>query len=426
MLSDNMWISKQGTRWGTVLCCLLLAAGARAENWPRFRGPNGQGLSDAEGIPTKWSQADYAWKVALPGGGHGSPVVWEDKVFVTCADEKSRRGVLLCLNGADGSERWRREQDLTKYPINSLNSYASPTPAVDADCVYVLWPASDKTTLAALTHEGKVVWAVDLDGVHARHGKGSSPIVAGQYVIVSHEQERNNEGAKSQWLAVEKRTGEVKWRVEEPPVSNASYSTPCIRRDGGAGTQVVFTSNAHGITGVDLETGRIVWTVDSVLPDRVVSSPVLAGDLVIGTCGQGGRGKRFTAVRPTGSGAAVAATEVYGLETRVVPYVPTSVFYEGRVFTFHDNGVVSCLAGESGKVLWSEKPAGRFYGSPICVSGVLYAMTIDGDVVVLRAGPAYELLAVNPLGEKSHATPAVGGGRLVLRTFSHLISIGPN
>ncbi|UCD48523.1 MAG: PQQ-binding-like beta-propeller repeat protein [Phycisphaerales bacterium] len=421
MLRDNTWMRQRGYRWAVALGCILLVCGARAENWPRFRGPNGQGLSEAQGIPTKWSEQDYNWKITLPGTGHSSPVIWDGKIFVTCADETSRRGFLLCLDGASGKELWRREQDLAKYPINRLNSYASPTPAVDADHVYVLWPASDETTLAAVTHGGEDVWAVKLDGVHARHGKGSSPIVYGDYVIVSHEQEKNNEGAKSQWVAFARKTGEVQWRMEEPPVSNASYSTPCIRRDGASGAEVVFASNAHGITGVDLKTGRIVWNVDGVLPDRVVSSPVLAGEMILATCGAGGRGKRFTAVRAAQSRA---AAEVYHLETRVVPYVPTSVVYEGWVFAFHDSGLVSCLARDSGEVLWSEKPAGRFFGSPICVSGILYAVTVDGAVVVLRAGPAYELLGINPLGETSHSTAAVGGGRLVLRTISHVFSIG--
>jgi outer membrane protein assembly factor BamB len=408
---------------GMVLSVLLVSV-APGENWPRFRGPNGQGISEARGIPTKWSEQDYRWKITLPGGGHSSPVVWGDRVFVTCADATTRRGVLLCLSADDGRELWRQEQDLTRYPLNGLNSYASPTPALDAERVYALWPSGDETVLKAFSHGGGEAWTLRLGGVHVRHGQGSSPMVYGDYVIVSHEQERNNDGVTSQWLAIERNTGQVKWRREEPSVENASYSTPCVFRSEGGPAQLVFTSNAHGVTGVDPETGNVVWTVDSVLPDRVVSSPVIAGDFVMGTCGQGGRGKRLAAVRPRHDGAAFAATESYGLETRIVPYVPTSLAYQGLLFAFHDNGVVSCLKSDTGETVWSEKPAGRFYGSPICVNGVLYCVTIEGEVVALEAGPTYKLLAVNPLGEKSHATPAVGGGRLYLRTVSHLIALG--
>jgi len=288
--------------------------------------------------------------------------------------------------------------------------------------VYLLWPAKDETILAALTHEGKEVWTTTLSGVHARHGKGSSPIVYGAHVIVPHEQEGKGEGVTSQWLGVDRMTGKVAWRVEEPPVKNSSYSTPCIYRDKEGRAQVVFASNAHGLTAVDPGTGDILWQVDSVLGDRVVSSPVLAGKFVIATCGEGGRGKRLTAVRPPQENG--AAREAYHLTGKVVPYVPTSVAHDGLLFTFHDNGLISCLDIETGAALWSEKPAGRFYGSPICVNGVLYGVTREGEVVVLRAGRAYELLGVSPVGEKSHASPAVGDGRLYVRTFSHLVCIG--
>jgi outer membrane protein assembly factor BamB len=114
------------------------------------------------------------------------------------------------------------------------------------------------------------------------------------------------------------------------------------------------------------------------------------------------------------------------MERGVVSYVPTAVVHEGLLFLFHDQGTVSCLRAHTGEVLWSHKPAGRYYGSPICVNCRLYAMTVDGDVVVLWAGPKYELLAVNPLGEKTQATPAIANGRMYLRTFSHLICVGGN
>ena len=156
----------------------------------------------------------------------------------------------------------------------------------------------------------------------------------------------------------------------------------------------------------------------------LVSSPVLLNGSVAGTCGQGGRGIRLAVVKPAVAGGSSESREVYGLKSRTVPYVPTSVAQDGFLFTFHDGGVVSCLRGDTGEVVWSEKPAGRFYGSPVCVNGVLYCITIDGDVVVLEAAATYKLLAVNPLGEKSHATPAVAAGRMYLRTLTQLICVG--
>jgi outer membrane protein assembly factor BamB len=404
---------------------LILGVSGRAENWPRFRGPNGQGLGDARTIPVKWSVQDYNWEIELPGRGHSSPVVWDDKVFVTSADEKGLKGTLLCVSASDGRELWRKEYRLNKVEMNTLNSYASATPALDAEHVYLFWPGMEETTLAALTHDGREVWTIKLPGIHARHGVGSSPIVCGEHVIITREQDqKSGDDVASVWLAVDRRTGQTRWRYEHPENANGSYSTPCTYRGRGGREQLLFTSNSHGIAALDPATGGLLWKTPEALPARVVSSPVIAGGLIVATCGQGGRGVRLAAVKPPESGASAPATEVYGLERGIVSYVPTAVVHDGLLFLFHDQGTVSCLRAATGEVLWSEKPAGRYYGSPVCVDGRLYCITIDGDVVVLQAGPKYELLAANPLGEKSHATPAVADERMYLRTYSHLISIG--
>ena len=179
------------------------------------------------------------------------------------------------------------------------------------------------------------------------------------------------------------------------------------------------------MTGVDPNTGKVLWEMESTCPSRVVSSPVIADGLLIGTCGDGSSGKCLFAVRPGTSDKAVPAKQAYKIEGSTTPYVPTSLAKEGLLFTFHDRGQVSCLRSATGEKLWREKPAGRFFGSPVWVDGKLYCITMDGEVVVIRAADKYELLAVNPLGEKSHATPAVAGGRMYLRTYSHLFCIGP-
>ncbi len=136
-------------------------------------------------------------------------------------------------------------------------------------------------------------------------------------------------------------------------------------------------------------------------------------------------GKRLIAIRPGTGDKASQPVEAYKIDSSSTPYVPTSLARGGLLFTFHDRGYVSCLRSATGEDLWREKPGGRFYGSPVWVDGKLYCITREGDVVVIKAGASYELLAVNALGEKSHATPAVAGGRMYLRTYSHLISIGP-
>ncbi len=161
-----------------------------------------------------------------------------------------------------------------------------------------------------------------------------------------------------------------------------------------------------------------------MLPARVVSSPVIAGDLLIGACGKGSAGKQLVAVRAGSGGNSKRPEVVYICAGKSAPYVPTSLAKDGLLFTFHDQGDVSCLRIDTGEVLWCEKPGGKFYGSPIWVNGLLYCINRQGNVLVIKAAPTYELLATNSLGEKSQATPAVADGKMYLRTYSHLISIG--
>jgi len=398
---------------------------SKGQQWSRYRGPNGQGISYAKNIPVKWTQKDYNWKVSLPGGGHSSPVLWGDKVFVTSSDQKTDYGYLLALRASDGKILWQKQYSLASYRPNPRNSYAAATPAVDVDYVYVLWPTPTETILIALDHEGEEIWKRTFEGVYCQHGAGGSPIVFDDIVVFTHEHEKSTKDARSAWIAVDRKTGRIRWELERQTGPKTSYSTPCLYSPQTDTTQLIFTSNSHGITGVNPRKGTVIWEAESVLPARVVSSPVIAGQLLIGSCGDGSRGKCLVAVNPVANGESFKPAEAYIVDSSTAPYVPTSLANEGLLFTFHDTGYVSCLRSATGEQLWREKPAGKFFGSPVWVSGKLYCITTAGEVVVIRAASTYELLAVNPLGERSHATPAVAYGKIYLRTFSNLISIGP-
>ena len=404
---------------------ILWASVSQGQEWTRFRGPNGQGISDAKTIPVKWTEKDYNWKVELPGGGHSSPVLWGEKLFVTSGDQKVGHGVLLALRVSDGSVLWQKQYTPTVYRMNKLNSYATATPAVDEDRIYVLWTSPEETILTALNHAGTEVWKRMFEGVRCQHGAGSSPIVHDDMVIFTHEHENSSsKDARSIWVALDRKTGETRWTLDRQTGPKTSYSTPCVYTPATGAPQLIFNSNAHGMTGVDPGTGKVIWEVTSAFPARVVSSPVIADGLLIGTCGDGGSGKCLTAIRPGSSDGSIQPKEAYIIDSGRRPYVPTSVARDGLLFTFHDGGYVSCRNSATGKQLWEEKPAGRFFSSPVLADGVLYCITMDGDVVVVRAADIYELLTVNPLGETSHATPAIAGGRMYLRTYSHLFSVG--
>ena len=417
--------TRQALRILLITFVISFSSISKGQQWSRYRGPNGQGISYAQNIPVKWTQKDYNWKVSLPGGGHSSPVLWGDKIFVTSGDINTDNGYLLALRASDGKILWQKQYSLTSYRPNSRNSYATATPAIDADHVYVLWPTPKETILAALDHDGEEIWERTFEGVYCQHGAGGSPIVFDDIVVFTHEHEHSTKDTPSSWIAVDRKTGRTRWELERQTGPKTSYSTPCLYSPQTDTTQLIFTSHSHGITSVDPRKGTVIWEAESVLPARVVSSPVIAGRLLISSCGDGSRGKCLVAVNPVKNGESFKPTEVYTVDRNTAPYVPTSIANEGLLFTFHDSGYVSCLRSATGEQLWREKPAGKFFGSPVWVRGKLYCITTAGEVVVIRAASNYELLAVNPLGERSHSTPAVADGSMYLRTFSNLISIGP-
>jgi len=407
----------------SLLFGILLTSVVQGQEWTRFRGPNGQGISQAQTIPVKWTEQDFNWKVKLPAGGHSSPVIWKDKVFVTCENPESAGGILLTLDVSDGHTLWKKQYKLTAYKHHRDNNYAAATPVVNADHVYVLWQTSKEVIIAAIDHSGRDIWQRTFPGIYSRFGPGTSPMLFNDIVVFTHEHWEGGKEYQSSWIALDRKTGQTLW-TRQRGNSQISYSTPCVYSPETGEHQLIFTSQAHGITGVDPHTGKVMWELQPVLPARVVSSPVIAGDLLIGACGKGSAGKQLVAVRAGSGGNSRQPEVVYTRTGKSAPYVPTSLAKNGLLFTFHDQGDVSCLRIDSGEVLWCEKPGGKFYGSPIWVNSLLYCINREGNVLVIKAATTYELLASNSLGEKSQATPAVADGRMYLRTYSHLISIG--
>jgi len=385
--------------------------------WSRFRGPDGAGASDATAIPVAWTEKDFHWRVKLPGGGHGSPAVWGEKIFVLCSDGSDATRILACIGLADGKIMWERRYGSKTHRINRDNNYAASTPAADEERVYATWTAPEEVTLVALDHGGKEVWRHNLGPFKSEHGSGTSPIVFGDKLILANDQLE-----KSSIIALDRKTGETRWRVERKAES-VSYATPCVYRPEGGAPELIFTSTAHGVTSIDPETGALNWEFAAAFPLRVVGSPAVAGGLIVGACGTGGVGKRFVAVRPGSKKESREPRLGYDLR-KEIPYVPTPFGKGDLLFLLTDQGLARCLRAATGEEVWRESLNARFYGSFVCAGDRLYAMSRDGEVIVLKASETFELLARNPIGEGSHATPAIAGGALILRTYNHLMSIG--
>jgi outer membrane protein assembly factor BamB len=408
---------------GLVICFATLGLSpiASAQQWMRFRGPNGQGQCDsADSIPTEWTQADYNWKVKLPGIGHSSPVIWQDKVFLTSGDTESGTRYVVCHSTVDGKELWKKEYAAGSHHVHKFNSFASSTPALDEKRVYVAWATPEEITLLALTHDGDEAWRKNLGAFKSEHGFGTSPIVVDGMVIMTNDQE----GEDRFLIALDAASGEQRWKIPRKYADNRqnlSYATPCVR-ETAAGRELIVCSWAHGISSHNLQTGSMNWE-SPVFKLRPVGSPVLVGDLIFGNCGEGSGKNTVVAIKPSEI-AGQAPEVVYTKERSISPYVPTLCAAGDLVFLWGDKGIVTCLDGPTGRTHWTQRVGGNFYGSPVRVGDRIYCMSTDGDVLVLAADSKYKLLAKNSLGEPTRATPAIADGRMYLRTESHLISIG--
>lgn len=402
-----------------VVPLVLLASCSRlgAEEWSGFRGPSGTGISDAKTIPVRWAEKDCNWKVKLPATGHSSPVLWGKRMFLTCADTKTAERTILCLDTADGGIVWQQDYPSRIYRHHRDNSFASSTPAVDAEGVYITWTTPNEVTLLALNHGGREKWRRDLGPFKSMHGSGTSPIVFDDLVVLANDQQ-----GKAYLIAVDRMTGRTRWHVERRSGLTPA-STPCIYHPEGGEPELIFTSTAHGITSIDPASGKINWEVDDVFLDRCVGSPVFVHDLIIASYGFGNRGTRLVAVRPGSKNRNTEPKLVYDI-TESVPLVPTPIAKDDLLFLWADNGDVTCVHVATGKQIWRESLDGSFYGSPVCVNNRLYCISKKGEVFVLAASDKFRLLARVPLGQRSYATPAVGEGVMYIRTYSHLMSIG--
>jgi outer membrane protein assembly factor BamB len=390
---------------------------APAQEWTRFRGPNGTGISPAKTIPAAWTDKDFNWKLPLPGAGHSSPVLWGDKIFITSGDEGSHQVDVICVSAIAGQVLWQKAFPFAPYRKHNYNSFASGSPAVDAQRVYISWTVPARYILMALDHEGRKVWEKDLGPFVSQHGGGTSPIVYEDKVILANEQDGD-----SFVVAVDAATGQTRWQTPRQ-TSQTVYSTPCIFQPKAGSPALILNSQSHGISALDPANGKVLWEFASAFDKRTVSSPIVAAGLLIGSCGSGGGGNYLVAVRPGDPEKNRKPELAYSIR-RAAPYVPTSVCVGDLLYLWGDGGIVSCVQAATGEVKWQERVGGDFFGSPIWVDGRLFCVSSRGEVVVVEASDHFRLLAKNPLGELTRSTPAVAGGRMYIHTSQHLVSIG--
>jgi outer membrane protein assembly factor BamB len=398
-----------------LVVAFLLAAGSipRAEDWPQFRGPTGQGHSTEHGVPIEWSESHgVVWKAAVPGLGWSSPVVAGGRVWLTTA-VKDRGGSLRVL--AFEVDTGREVVDTEVFhvrsgdPINPKNSLASPTPIIDGDRVYVHFGASGT---AAVTTSGQILWKTRLL-YESQHGNGGSPALYGDLLIVSCD------GSDQAFVAaLDVRTGKVRWRTDRRQPWDQAYSTPLEIRVGDRDQLV--SVGAYRAAAYDPRSGQEIWRVSYDTGFSNVPRPVFGHGLVY--IATGFQQPSLLAVRPDGSGD-VTRTHVAWVLRRAAPLTPSPLLVGDELYVVSDTGIASCLDATTGAIVWQQRLSGNYSASPVFADGRIYLLSEEGVATVIAPGRQFRLLATNTLDGATLASMAVSGGSIFIRTSTHLYRI---
>lgn len=402
--------------------CCLLSQSVSADNWAQWRGPSLNGVAAGKGYPTKWSQTENVqWKVPLPGRGASTPIVWEDRIFLTCGVDGMN--TVLCFDRS-GKEQWRTSVGTERAGKHKKGSGSNPSTSTDGKHVFAYFKSGD---LACLDYGGKVVWQHQLsyDPESLWWDLGSSPVLTQDYVVVAVMVT-----GPSYVVAFDKRTGKQAWKqdrnVPAPVEAAQSYSTPSVVT-GANGKETIYILGADYVTAHDAHNGKELWRVGSLNPEqdgyfRSICSPVVSDGIVIAPYA---RGKTITAIRTGGSGD-VTQSHVLWTKEGLGADVPTPIAVDGKVYVCTDGGELACLDIQSGKELWRyevEKNRNKFTPSPILADGRLYLTREDGTTFVLAPGDKLNVLAINEVKEFTVATPVFVDHRILLRTYDHLYCI---
>ncbi|MGN6135151.1 MAG: outer membrane protein assembly factor BamB family protein [Aureliella sp.] len=412
------------TRRFLLACCLAAATCSTAlaeTNWNRFRGPNGLGVLDQSSVPLPWTDNDVAWTAKLPGKGHGSPIIQGENVYLLSADPDTAERYVLSFDLKSGKERWRKSYPSVTHKLHARSSYASSTPCADNDAVYVTWGAPDSTIVKAYSHAGDELWTRDLGRSVSQHGYGGSPMLAGDRLILLNSQDALElppgvAPGQTMVVALDCKSGKTIWETPRE-TTRVCYGVPAIMQDASGRDLLIMAETGDGIFALDAQSGAPVWN-RRTFTKRSVSSPLIVGDLIIGTEGSGGGGNVLFAVD------AKRNHEVVFDVRKAAPYVPTPVAKGDLMFLWSDTGIVSCVQVPSGELLWSQRIGGNVSSSPIIVGDKLIGIADDGTVTILAADRSFKELGQIKLGETIRSTPAAREDCLLIRTESTLLRVG--
>jgi outer membrane protein assembly factor BamB len=381
-------------------------------NWPRFRGPSGQGEAVGAAPPAEWDNAgkNVLWRTHVPNHGNSSPVVWGDRIFVTSANDKGGDRAVHCYDRNDGHLRWTAPVParVPEPSVRDKNGFATSTPVTDGERVIAFLGSCG---LVCFDFAGHLQWQYADFKVRSTHGTGSSPLLYEDLVILIQDQSQ----ADSVFLALNKRTGKVAWQAERDHAM--TWSTPVIVRVAGRDELVMAGKNT--VKGYDPQIGRELWSLDGPT-EEVIPNIVVGPHLLYSASGRNGP---ILALRPGGNGD-VTETHLTWRTVRVGPHVPSPVLVNGRLYTANDTGVFTCLDAATGKLVYTERVNDHFSASPVTAGDLIWFAAESGTTYVVRATDHFEPIAVNKLDSPILASPAAIDGTLILRTRDELLCIG--
>jgi outer membrane protein assembly factor BamB len=395
----------------------LSSAAHSDDDWPQFRGPDGQGHSDSTGVPLVWNEQQHvAWKTEIPGQGWSSPVVLGAQVWMTTATEDGRSLRAIAVDRQSGRllhdvEVFHRTQPIEKHPTNS---FASPTPILEAGRVYVHFGTMGTACLD--TASGAVLWRNELLTWDHEVGPGSSPALFESLLLF------NCDGTDVQYgAALDKNTGQLVWKtarsgvIEKPPDHRKAFVTPLVIQYDGR--DIVIMTAAEWVYAYDPRTGEELWNVKhpgfSVAP-----RPVFGHGLVYVSTGY--MLPQLLAIRPGQRGS---TPQIVWKADKSMSAKPSPLLIGDELYILSEVGMLSCLDAKTGQQHYRHRLGGNFAASPIAVDGRIYCCGEDGRTIVFAPGTEYQELASNQLDGRFMASPAVAGSALFLRTDTHLYRI---
>ena len=418
--------------------------------WSEFHGPGGRGYVAEGDLPSSWTDADYAWRRDLAAQDVGSPVIADGKVFYLASQPSDDRIAAEAIDLTSGDLLWSKAYAQPPHHLHARNTFASSTPAADDKHVFYAWSEPEHTYLKCFDHEGHEIWSRDFGSWQSQHGFGTSPRIFGDMVLLLNSQQATHlrpgqVPGESRMIAVDYHSGETKW---EAPLktTRSCYGVPAIYQAGDGSAQVIGANTGNGLFGLDAATGEMLWQT-TVFRQRCCSTPLIVGDMAIGSSGSGGGGNHLVAVQiPTRRGSAPSSgissseqvssadsvssavtassteggpRELYRIE-KAAPYVPTPAVKGDLIFIVADSGIASCVDVKTGEVHWAKRIGGNFGASPIVIGDKLLVINLDGEATLLRASSSYQKLGEVDLGGPVGATPAYANGCLILRVDDEL------